>query len=239
MTLEHDHSEDGIRARLAEDSRPNYLRDWVYGGIDGAVTTFAIVAGVVGAALSTKVILILGLANLLADGFSMAASNYSGTKTEVDDMRRLREVERKHIRMAPDGERQEIRQILRNKGLDGAALEQAVHAITSNEETWVNTMLVEEYGVAPVIRNPLRSALATFAAFVLCGAVPLLAYLTPLDDPFTVSLVMTAAVFFAIGTAKSVWSLQPWWRSGIETLVIGLAAAGMAYVVGYLLRGIG
>ena len=239
MTLEHDHSEDGIRARLAEDSRPNYLRDWVYGGIDGAVTTFAIVAGVVGAALSTKVILILGLANLLADGFSMAASNYSGTKTEVDDMRRLREVERKHIRMAPDGERQEIRQILRNKGLDGAALEQAVHAITSNEETWVNTMLVEEYGVAPVIRDPLWSALATFAAFVLCGAVPLLAYLTPLDDPFTVSLVMTAAVFFAIGTAKSVWSLQPWWRSGIETLAIGMAAAGMAYAVGYLLRGIG
>jgi VIT1/CCC1 family predicted Fe2+/Mn2+ transporter len=194
---------------------------------------------VVGAALSTKVILILGLANLLADGFSMAASNYSGTKTEVDDMRRLREVERKHIRMAPDGERQEIRQILRNKGLDGAALEQAVHAITSNEETWVNTMLVEEYGVAPVIRDPLWSALATFAAFVLCGAVPLLAYLTPLDDPFTVSLVMTAAVFLAIGTAKSVWSLQPWWRSGIETLVIGMAAAGMAYAVGYLLRGIG
>ena len=239
MTLEHDHSEDGIRARLAEDSRPNYLRDWVYGGIDGAVTTFAIVAGVVGAALSTKVILILGLANLLADGFSMAASNYSGTKTEVDDMKRLREVERKHIRMAPDGERQEIRQILRNKGLDGAALEQAVHAITSNEETWVNTMLVEEYGVAPVIRDPRRSALATFAAFVLCGAIPLLAYLTPLDDPFTVSLVMTAAVFFAIGTAKSVWSLQPWWRSGIETLVIGMAAAGMAYGVGYLLSGIG
>jgi VIT1/CCC1 family predicted Fe2+/Mn2+ transporter len=239
MTLEHDHSEDGIRARLAEDSRPNYIRDWVYGGIDGAVTTFAIVAGVVGAALSTKVILILGLANLLADGFSMAASNYSGTKTEVDDMKRLREVERKHIRMAPDGERQEIRQILCNKGLDGAALEQAVHAITSNEETWVNTMLVEEYGVAPVIRDPLWSALATFAAFVLCGAIPLLAYLTPLDDPFTVSLVMTAAVFFAIGTAKSVWSLQPWWRSGIETLAIGLAAAGMAYAVGYLLRGIG
>jgi VIT1/CCC1 family predicted Fe2+/Mn2+ transporter len=100
-------------------------------------------------------------------------------------------------------------------------------------------MLVEEYGVAPVIRDPLWSALATFAAFVLCGAIPLLAYLTPLDDPFTVSLVMTAAVFFAIGTAKSVWSLQPWWRSGIETLVIGMAAAGMAYGVGYLLRGIG
>ena len=103
MTLEHDHSEDGIRVRLAEENRPNYVRDWVYGGIDGAVTTFAIVAGVVGAALSAKVILILGLANLIADGFSMAASNYSGTKTEVDDLERLREIERRHIALVPGG----------------------------------------------------------------------------------------------------------------------------------------
>ena len=62
-----------------------YLQDWVLGGIDGAVTTFAIVAGVVGAQLSTPIILILGLANLLADGFSMAAGNYSGVKAEKDD----------------------------------------------------------------------------------------------------------------------------------------------------------
>ena len=89
--LEHDHSPQAIRARLAKGTRPNYLRDWVYGGIDGAVTTFAIVAGVAGAQLSTKIVVILGMANLLADGFSMAASNYSGTKTEVDDLERLRE----------------------------------------------------------------------------------------------------------------------------------------------------
>jgi hypothetical protein len=100
MTLEHDHSEDSIRVRLAEDNHPNYIRDWVYGGIDGAVTTFAIVAGVVGAELATKVILILGLANLVGDGFSMAASNYSGTKTEVDDAKRnqmMKEAQRIHF----------------------------------------------------------------------------------------------------------------------------------------------
>lgn len=239
MTLEHDHSEASIRDRLAQDSRPNYIRDWVYGGIDGAVTTFAIVSGVVGAALPTKVVLILGIANLLADGFSMAASNYSGTKTEVDDVERLRDIERRHIRLAPDGERQEIRQIMRNKGLSGDALEEAVHAITYNEETWIDTMLVEEYGLPPVIRDPLKSGLATFSAFIICGAVPLLAFLTSLDDPFTASLVMTAAVFFAIGAIKSKWSLQLWWRSAFETLFIGLFAAALAYGVGYLLGGIG
>ena len=67
MQLEHDHSESAIRRRLAEERRPNYVRDWVYGGIDGAITTFAIVAGVIGAALSSKVIVILGLAYLVAD----------------------------------------------------------------------------------------------------------------------------------------------------------------------------
>lgn len=238
MTLEHDHSEDGIRLRLAQENRPNYVRDWVYGGIDGAVTTFAIVAGVVGAALSAKVILILGLANLMADGFSMAASNYSGTKTEVDDLERLREIERRHIALVPDGEREEIRQILRSKGLTGDALEEAVTAITSNEETWINTMLAEEYGLASVVRTPTKSALATFSAFLICGAVPLVPFIVTLPNPFMISLITTGLVFFLIGTIKSLWSLAPWWRSGLETLVIGMLAAGMAYLIGYLLRGL-
>ena len=73
--LEHSHTEQAIRARLARGPRSNYLRDWIYGGIDGAVTTFAIVAGVAGADLSAAVVLVLGFANLLADGFAMAASN--------------------------------------------------------------------------------------------------------------------------------------------------------------------
>ncbi|HFD2274735.1 TPA: VIT1/CCC1 transporter family protein, partial [Legionella pneumophila] len=79
--LEHGHSQKEIRERLTQTPSQNYLRDWIYGGIDGVVTTFAIVSGVVGGQLSSLVILILGFANLLADGFSMAASNYLGTKS--------------------------------------------------------------------------------------------------------------------------------------------------------------
>ena len=101
--MEHDHSPEAISRRLAGSPRQNYLRDWVYGGIDGAVTTFAVVAGVVGAGLSARTVLILGAANLLADGFSMAASNYSGTKTEKDDKDRLRAVEERHIDLDPGG----------------------------------------------------------------------------------------------------------------------------------------
>jgi VIT1/CCC1 family predicted Fe2+/Mn2+ transporter len=238
MNIEHGHSEQEIRVRLAQENKPNYIRDWVYGGIDGTVTTFAIVAGVVGAQLSANIIIILGIANLFADGLSMAAGNYSATKTEIDDRDRMREVERRHIRETPDGEREEIRQILSAKGLSGEGLDEAVSAISSSENTWIDFMLNEEYGLAATLRTPIASAIVTFAAFVLCGAVPLAPFVLSGADVFYVSLVMSGLVFFLIGAVKSRWALAPWWRSGGETLIIGMTAAGCAYFVGYFLSGI-
>src|SRR4051812_2424838 len=169
--MEHDHSPDAISRRLAGHPRQNYLRDWVYGGIDGAVTTFAVVAGVVGADLSARTVLILGAANLLADGFSMAASNYSGTKTERDDKDRLRAVEERHIDLVPEGELEEVRQIYRAKGFQGSRLENVVEVITADRQRWVETMLREEYGLPEALRSPLKAAASTFLAFLICGSV--------------------------------------------------------------------
>lgn len=234
--LEHDHSPDAIRSRLKQERRPNYLRDWVYGGIDGAVTTFAIVAGVAGASLPSSVLLILGAANLVADGFSMAASNYSGTKAEVDDFARLQEVEQRHIRINPEGEKEEIRQILRSKGLDGRTLEEAVSSISKNKTAWIDLMMSGEYGLSRTQRDPWLSAGSTFLAFVICGALPLLPFIVAVERPFLWASALTSAVFFLIGAGKSYWSLSSWWRSGLETLIIGTAAATMAFLVGYGLR---
>ncbi len=238
MELEHRHSAQEISQRLAQDKKPNYIRDWVYGGIDGTVTTFAIVAGVVGAQLSAKIIIILGVANLIADGLSMAAGNYSATKTEIDDRSRIREVERRHIRDIPDGEREEVRQILLAKGLTGKSLDDAVTAISSDENNWIDFMLNEEYGLAATLRLPGKSAIATFLAFVICGSVPLAPFILIGSDVFVASLIMSGIVFFLIGAIKSRWALAPWWWSGLETLIIGMLAAGCAYLVGYLLSGI-
>ena len=233
----HSHTEEAIRRRLIEGPSLNYLRDWVYGGIDGAITTFAIVAGVVGAELSASVILILGIANLVADGFSMAAGNYSGTKAERDEYAQLRHHETHQIARDPDGEREEIRQIFRLKGFRGKDLERAVEIITSDHKRWIDVMMSEEYGMAAAPRDPLKSALSTFAAFVVCGVVPLLPFLFHAEAPFEFALGLTAAVFFLIGSIKSRWSLSSWWRSGFETLSIGLGAAGIAYAIGYALKG--
>lgn len=235
--LEHGHSPEEIAERLSAPGGPGYLRDFVYGGIDGAVTTFAIVAGVAGAELSHRVILALGIANVLADGFSMAAGNYSGARAEAENVARLRAVERRHIAEAPDGEREEMRQILAAKGLSGDVLDGAVASITRSERAWIDLMLTEEYGVSPVDSAPFRAAMATFWAFLICGIVPLVPFAFGLGDPFQVAIVMTALVFFGIGALRSVWSLRPWWLLGLETLAIGGVAAVIAYGVGHFVGG--
>ncbi|HEY7784158.1 MAG TPA: VIT1/CCC1 transporter family protein [Pyrinomonadaceae bacterium] len=234
--MEHEHSTIAIQERLATGPKHNYLRDWIYGGIDGAVTTFAVVSGVAGARLSTSVILVMGFANLLADGFSMAASNFLGTKAEHDDRRRLEEVEHRHIDLEPEGEREEVRQIFQQKGFAGEDLERVVELVTANRDRWVRTMLVEEYGLPGEVRSAWIAALSTFTAFLICGLVPLVPYLFSLQKSLRTSVVMTAIVFFGIGAVKSKWSTDSWWRSGISTLVVGGAAAALAYLAGMVLR---
>jgi len=235
--LEHDHSPEAIRERLENGSRQNYLRDFVYGGIDGAVTTFAVVAGTIGANLPIHIILILGGANLVADGFSMAASNYLGTRAELEDYRRIELIEAKHIEMDPEGEREEVRQIYAAKGFEGSDLENIVEIVTSDNERWIQTMLTEEYGLPRQVRSESAAALSTFVAFVICGSIPLTPFLINVGEPFPISAFLTGLVFFLIGSAKARWSPAPWWRSGLITFLIGGVAATLAFFAGMILKG--
>ena len=234
--MEHLHDPESIRERLAAGPSLSYLRDFVYGGIDGSVTTFAVVTGVVGARLSPTIILILGVANLLADGFSMAASNYLGTRTERHEVDALRVREARHIAVDPEGEREEVRQIFAAKGLAGEDLERVVEVVTSDHERWIDVMITEEYGLAQQVRSARAAAVATFAAFLICGLVPLLPFLFRLPFAFPASAIMTLGVFFAVGSARSRWLILSWWRAGIETLVLGTVAASLAWGAGWLIE---
>ena len=234
MALEHGHGRDEITARLDARNSSGQLRDAIFGGIDGTVTTFAIVAGVQGAGLPASIVIALGLANVLADGFSMAAGNYAGTKAIADDRHRLWEVEERHIRENPQGERDELEQILGRKGLTGQVLKDATTMISANRKQWITMMMSEEYGLPPVDDRPVRAAFVIFVAFVLAGMLPLLPYLIGLTPAFSWSIGIAALTFFGIGTIKSRWSLAPWWRSGFETFLIGGIAAWLAFVVGGL-----
>ena len=199
------------------------------------MTTFAVVTGVVGAHLSPAVILILGIANLLGDGFSMAASNFLGTRTEKQEAEALREREKRHVAMNPQGEREEVRQIFAAKGLEGPELERVVEVVTANENRWIAFMLAEEYGLPQQVRSAAKAALSTFGAFLLCGLVPLLPFVLRAPNPFAVSMATTLAVFFAVGSARSRWLVLSWWRAGLETLAIGAIAAALAYGAGVII----
>jgi VIT1/CCC1 family predicted Fe2+/Mn2+ transporter len=173
------HTPAAVAARLDEATDHSYLGDFVLGAVDGVVTTFAVVAGVAGARYPATIALVLGGANLLADGFSMAVGNYLGRKSEKEHVEKVRGIEKRHIDVTPEGEREEIRQIFARKGFEGDMLERVVEVITSDRRRWIDTMVMEEFGLQLDTPSPVRAGLSTFAAFVLAGAIPLVPYAFP------------------------------------------------------------
>lgn len=238
------HTPEAVRTRLRREPTHSNLRDVVYGATDGIVTTFAVAAAAVGADLSPAVVVILGCANLVGDGISMATSNVLGTRAAAQELEKARADEVEQIRLIPEGEREEIRHIFAEKGFEGAELDRAVEIVTSDLKVWVDTMVTEELGLARVGPSLWRAGLATFVAFVLAGALPLVPFFIELASgtgaisPFAWSTACAGVAFFLVGTFKARFVEQAWYRSGFETLAAGAFASGAAYLVGYLLRGI-
>ncbi len=236
-----DHSPAAVAQRLANGPGQVYLKDFVYGAIDGAVTTLAVVSGVAGGGLASSIIIILGLANIFADGFSMAISNYLGTRAENQRLESERSCELAEIEANPEGEREEIRQIFARKGFSGEQLEEVVNVITADKRRWVDTMLQEEHGLSLQGINAGKAGLVTFGAFMLVGILPLIPYLLNwwqvdlIANAFAFSCGITTLAFFVVGALKGQYVEQSWYRSGLETTLVGGAAALLAYGVGVLL----
>jgi vacuolar iron transporter family protein len=238
--LHDDHTREAIAQRLARATSHSYVGDFILGAVDGAVTTFAIVAGAAGAGLTNGVVLVLGLANVLADGFSMAAGNFLRARSDLQMLERFRRIEEAHIDHIPEGEREEIRQIYKAKGFGGETLEQIVRVITEDRKQWVNTMLTEEWGLQLQPPTPWRAGVATMAAFLLAGLIPLVPtfvwFGSQANETFVASSLLTCVTFFVIGLLRGrVVNHRPW-AAGIETLFIGGSAAALAYIVGRMLE---
>jgi len=219
-----------------------FIHDIVYGAHDGIITTFAVVAGTVGADLPHSVIIILGIANLLADGVSMGAGSFLSIKSEIDQYERLRKEELQEIEADPEIEREEVKSFYAQKGFTGKDLDRTVNILTANKELWVDTMMLEEHGLSRgQTSKPLLHGVATFAGFVFFGSIPLLSYFfsVPPDMRFTVAVFSAGLALLFVGLTRSYVTRERLIRGAAEILIMGTITAIIAYGVGVALRGFG
>lgn len=219
-----------------------YLGEFVYGGIDGVVTTFAIVAGSVGAGLSSSIVLILGFANLIADGFSMGVGAYLSAKSEKD----LYDKNRVDIMNRIQGERSDdkdlIHQIYRKRGFKGKLLDEVAEFVSNDKEHFVDLVMIDEFETLPSKKSPFAIGLSTYVAFIFVGFIPLLIYVLDnifgweSENLFVISIVLTGLAFTAVGYLKSRVTHVNKWRSVFETLALGVIAASFAYYIGDFLE---
>ena len=218
--------------------------------MDGIITTFAVVTGVAGAALSSKVILILGAANLFADGIAMAFGDFLSTKAENEFNATERTREEWEVENFPDAEWEELVDIYLEKGLSREDSEALVDILAKYPDAMVDTMMVEELGILEDDESPLKNAVATFLSFVTFGSLPLMVYLISEFSLFggldgflekkalLIACAITGLTLFALGAVKAKVTGRNRLRSGLEMLLIGGIAAAVAYGIGAFLDGL-
>ena len=228
-----------------------YIKSIVFGGVDGIITTFAVVSGTEGAGLPIGVIIILGVANLLADGLSMGIGDYLSSNAELEYAISERKREMWETENYLEGEKLEMIEIYQGKGLSRQDATAIIEVMSKYKEVFVDAMMVDELGIQPpdLTSSPWKNGLVTFISFCIFGSVPLVAYLgtyaavsasqrsgQSFNPTFMVSCILTGLTLFLLGTFKSRVTGQHWFRSGMHVLVTGGAAAGIAFLIGWLLE---
>jgi vacuolar iron transporter family protein len=234
----------GRRSNREHAEHPGYIRDAVLGAVDGTVTTFAVVAGAIGASLAPPIVLVLGMANLLADGLSMGVSNYLGIRADAQAREQARTEAFEAVTHEPEVERENLRAHYADLGLPDDLLDGVVDGVTATREGWIATIMEARFGPDGGGDGAVKAGFVTFLAFAVAGAIPLLTFVgdaigihVPMDL-FLLSAILTAITFFAVGVIKGIVVGRPWLTDGLETLALGGAAAFVAFGVGWLLRGV-
>ncbi|HEY6395787.1 MAG TPA: VIT1/CCC1 transporter family protein [Candidatus Binataceae bacterium] len=228
---EYDHHTEQVHAAGGK-----LVRDLMLGFNDGLVASFAVSSGVAGAFNSPRVVIMAGLAEMLGGAVSMGLASFISARSQIEFYQSEIERERDEIRRWPERERDEIRAIYKQKGFIGPLLEQIVGHITAEPERWSNVMMREELGFnIDSFDPPGRSAATVGLSYLAGAAVPVAPYL--FIEPgigVIASAVATILVLFVVGAAKTIITTRSWWRSGIESMLTGIAAAAVTYGAGRL-----
>jgi predicted membrane protein (TIGR00267 family) len=219
------------------------LRDIILGGQDGLVNVLGLVLGVAAATAQLKVIIVAGLAATFSESIAMAGVAYTSALADRDYYLAEEAKERREIEEVPEIEREEVRQIFREKGLKGDLLERVVAEITSDKKVWVDVMMRDELHLTPIAREGIAwRALVTGLATLIGSLIPLSPFLlVPLfglsvTAATILAVPLSAAVLFAVGAYKAVTLVGDWRISGVQMLLIGMVSAGAGYLIGRLLH---
>jgi vacuolar iron transporter family protein len=217
----------------------NYIRDLVFGFGDGVNTSLGIVAGVGGAIIAADVVILAALIGMFTGAKAMAVQNYLAVKSQREILESEIKREEYEIENLPENERQEIKDIYREKGFEGEELDKVVSKITSNKDVWLKTMLTEELGLnLEILGNPLKGALVMFGSFLLGGILPIIPYFAVKAGLFssTIAIVIAIAISvsssFIVGAIKGRMAKKSWIRGGIEMAGLGTGIALIGYGIG-------
>ena len=223
-----------------------YLQEFVYGGVDGIVTTFAVVAGFSGASmgehalnLSIITVLLFGLANLFADGAAMGLGSFLSVRSQQHLFKSTYDQERREIERSYDYEIEETEYIFREKGFSKDDAKALTALVAKNPDYWATFMVEHECDIDnPEGSSALYNGLATFVSFLFFGAIPLLPYffVAQVDQAFFMSIGFTAFALILLGFFRVWVTKEKLWLSILETCLVGSTAAFLAYLVGFLFK---
>lgn len=230
-----------FKKKIMRERFERYMPEFVYGGIDGSVTTFAVVSGSVGAGIDSSIIVVLGLANLLADGFAMSVGAYLSSKAEKDNYEKYRKQEEVMITTQPKLEKTKLLNIYKEAGFEEILSRKIVEEITTKKENWVDIIMKEKHNLILEDKTPLSKGIITYVSFISVGFIPLIIYIIDLITKlnfnlFLSSLLLTCISFAIIGFLKSKINETRVVKGILETLFLGLIAASVAFFVGDILE---
>lgn len=222
----------------------DYVKSIIYGGLDGIITTFAIVASIQGANYGTAAVLVLGFANLIADGLSMGIGDYLSEKSEIEYITSEKEREEWEFDNYEEGEIEEMVEIYKEKGVSKQDAELILRTMAKYKEFFINHMMVQELELQPPSgdEHPAKNGFICLCSFLGFGCVPLVSYVvfdsiqfTGYDPKFTISIILTTLTLFGLGIFKARLTQSPMIKSATFITLTGAAAAAAAYLIADLI----
>lgn len=217
------------------DVSGGWLRPAVFGAMDGLVSNFALIAGIAGGQASQKVVLLAGLAGLVAGAFSMAAGEYISVASQSELALAEIEVERLELARHPVAEQRELAQVFEARGVDPGTAAEVARQLSRDPEEALEVHAREELGVSPGdLPSPVLAAGSSFLSFAVGALLPVLPYMLGASSLWPAA-VLAALGLFSAGALVSRVTTRAWWYGGLRQLGFGAAAAAITYGVGALI----